>query len=295
MLVWHNGEFVERDQARISAFDAGFQHAVGLFETMLARNGRVFRVDKHLDRLEQSARELRLSERVRTGPLSEAIQHTVDENGLDQGRVRLTVTGGDLNLLQSQHRAPHDPTILIVVQPPTEYPEAFFTDGVRAVFAPARSNPWEPNAGHKTLNYWPRIRMLQEAAQRQAAEAIWLTLSAEVAGGCVSNLFVVRDGALHTPPARGETAEDADPSPILPGITRATIIELAGERGIPVHARSFGADALFEADEVFLTNSSWGVLPVVTIEREQISDGSVGPVTRSLRDAWLEVVDLETR
>ncbi|MCP3902699.1 MAG: hypothetical protein GY715_03605 [Planctomycetes bacterium] len=295
MLVWLNGEFVPRDGVRVSAFDAGFQHAVGLFETMLARNGRVFRIDAHLDRLEASAGELRLSERLRTGPLAEAVQRTLEANETDQGRVRLTVTGGDLNLLQSEHRHPQDPTILIVVQPPTEYPAAFFEAGVKTVFAAARSNPWEPNAGHKTLNYWPRIRMLQDAAARQAAEAVWLTIAAEVAGGCVSNLFMVRDGALHTPPARGETAPDADPSPVLPGVTRATIIELADERGVPVHRRPIAADGLFEADEIFLTNSSWGVLPVVALERERIGDGAVGPVTRSMREAWLEVVDLETR
>ena len=140
MQVWLNGQFVERDDARISVFDAGMQHGVGLFETMLARHGRVFRPKRHVDRLINSARELRLSERLRAEPLIEAIRHTVERSEHDSARVRLTVTGGDLNLLQSAGRTTVDPTILIVAQPPTEYPDSFFTEGVSVMIADGRLN-----------------------------------------------------------------------------------------------------------------------------------------------------------
>ena len=217
MKVWLNGQFLERDDARVSVFDAGFQHGVGLFETMLARNGRVFRPHRHVQRLVDSASMLRLTERLRAEPLLDAIDLALAENGLDDARIRLTLTGGDLNLLQSSGTAPNDPTILIVVQPPTPYPDAFFTDGITLLVADGRVNPFSAMQGHKTLNYWERIAALQIAASRGAGEALWLNVSNHLASGSVSNLFLVRDGALLTPIARGEEEAGALPAPVLPG------------------------------------------------------------------------------
>ena len=111
--VWLNGNIETVDEARVSAFDAGFQHGVGLFETMTARGTRVLHLHQHLDRLENSLRTLRLSEQLRSGPLSEAIQSAVDAASLDVSRVRVTITGGDLNLLHGGGEG-HEPTIMIV-------------------------------------------------------------------------------------------------------------------------------------------------------------------------------------
>ncbi len=174
------------------------------------------------------------------------------------------------------------------------HPDAFFESGVKELIAAARANPRHPMAGHKTLDYWPRIRVLQDAGRREGAEAIWLSLDAEVASGCVSNVFVVSNGSVRTPVARGEEAPDAAPAPVRPGITRAVVLELAAERGLEARAEAISAEDLFAADEVFLTNSSWGVLPVVVVEKRTIADGAVGPVTRSIRDAWSRLVDAET-
>ena len=98
MFVWLNGQFVDRDAAQVSVFDAGFQHGVGLFETMLARHGAVFRADAHMQRLANSAKELLLSDRLRIEPLIEAVHHTIERNNFDQARIRLTITGGNLSL-----------------------------------------------------------------------------------------------------------------------------------------------------------------------------------------------------
>jgi len=294
MFVWLNGTFVERDEATVSVFDAGFQHGVGLFETMLASNGCVFRIEQHMARLAESAAALRLTTRLRPVPLAEAVQLTCSKNGMQSARIRLTITGGDLNMLQRGGDAPQDPTIVVVAQPPTPYPDAFFERGVAVSIADARSNPLEPAAGHKTLNYWARIQALQIAATRGASEALWFTVSNHLASGSVSNVFLVKDGELRTPFARGEEVTGALPSPVLPGITRAVVRELAKGLDIPCTEEMIGIEDLLMADEVFLTNSSWGVLPVVGVEKEKIGDGAVGAVTRRLRGAWLETVETET-
>lgn len=288
MKVWLNGQFIDRDDARISVFDAGFQHGIGLFETMLAVGDNIFRLEQHLQRLAESARLLRLSDALRTAPLAQTVEHVVAEAALPRARVRLTITGGDLNLLQSQRQAPADPTILIVAQPATEYPDAFFERGVRVTIADARLNPLDPDAGHKTLNYWPRLRALQHAAGSGAAEAIWFSVSNHLMAGSVSNIFLVKDRTLLTPIARGEEGQGALPSPVLPGITRGFVIEAAAQRKVGVGTQMIDIDALLDADEVFLTNSSWGVLPVIGVEAEAIGDAVPGPITKQLRQAWVE-------
>jgi branched-subunit amino acid aminotransferase/4-amino-4-deoxychorismate lyase len=294
MNIWLNGEFLERDEAKVSVFDAGLQHAVGLFETMAAHHGRIFRAEAHLQRLLESARELLLTDRLRLRPLAEALHLTLQRNEMEEARVRLTVTGGDLNYLQSKGRGKVDPTILIVAQPPTAYPELFLTDGVRVTIADARDNPFDPGAGHKTVTYWPRIRALQEAAARGAGESLWFSVSNHLSGGSVSNAFLIKDGSLLTPIARGEEEQGAIPASVLPGITRAAVIELAEEQGLEASRRMLDIEDVLAADEVFLTNSSWGILPVTAVEGKAIADGKVGPATRCLRDALIDLVERET-
>jgi branched-subunit amino acid aminotransferase/4-amino-4-deoxychorismate lyase len=289
--VFVNGRFVPRDEARVGAFDAGLMHAVGLFETMAATvTGDAVAVeslDEHLDRLQASAAELGLSDDLRTGPLGEAVTETARRSGHERIRLRLTITGGDLNMLRASGRAAHNPTIIIDAQPATRYPEEMFTKGVMALIADAKANPLDPTAGHKTLNYWWRLRELQKAAAKGAGEAIVLQVSNHLCGGCVSNAFAVRGRTLLTPIARGEEQEVGGkasiPSPVLPGITRARVMSEAKKMGLTVERRMMGIGDLLDADEVFLTNSSWGVLPVTAIEREPVGSGEVGEISKDLR------------
>lgn len=323
--VFLNGEFVERDDARVSAFDAGLQHGVGLFETMLAiaRPGAAARVihgREHVERLASSARALGLSESIRAGVLEEAVARTAGKAFAetpvqDRWRVRLTITGGDLNLLEQGRAGAReagrvDPTVLVVATPATRYPEEMFERGVSAVVADWRANPLDPFQGHKTLNYWPRLRELQAAASKRAGEALVFQVTNHLAGGCVSNAFVVKDGVLITPTARGEEAEAAEgagtsgedlpaaprpgavmPSPVLPGIVRRWVMDWALAEGREVVRRLVTIDDVLSADEVFLTNSSWGVLPVVRMEREAIAGGEVGEASRALVEAWRTLVE----
>jgi len=289
MDVWLNGRWISLGDARVSAFDAGLQHAVGLFETMKAAHGKVWRLEDHLARIARSAVALRLTGRLETEPLAEVVRQALDRSGLADARIRLTITGGDMNLLARGEAAPtrHDPTILVAVQPPTRYPDEFFTRGVRVAVADARANPLDPFAGHKTLWYWPRLAELQSASAKGAGEALWFSVTNHLACGCVSNVFAVREGKLLTPLARGEEPNGGLPSPVLPGVTRGRVLELAAGLGLEVERRMMTYDDVAKADEVFLTNSSWGVLPVIGVEGVDIGAAAPGPVTARVRAAWL--------
>ncbi|CAG1772875.1 partial Branched-chain-amino-acid aminotransferase, partial [uncultured bacterium] len=190
----------------------------------------------------------------------------------------------------------HNPTLLIHAQRATEYPEAMFERGVLVTLAEMRVNPFNPLEGHKTLSYWARLRELQAAAAKRAGEALVFTITNHLAGGCVSNAMIVKDGVIYTPIARGEEEQEATrtggngvpiPSPVLPGVTRKIVTRLAGEIGIEVRRRMITIHEILGADEVFLTNSSWGVLPVTRVESQAIGSGEVGEVTRRVRAQWL--------
>jgi branched-subunit amino acid aminotransferase/4-amino-4-deoxychorismate lyase len=299
MKAFVNGQLVPLDAAMLSIHDAGVQHAVGLFETMQAFNGRVFRLVSHIERLIQSARQTGLSRSLRLEPLCDLVESTLGANGLSESRIRLTVTGGDMALLAAardrQRPAEHQPGVICVASAPTQYPAQFFDEGVSVVIADARANPLDPLAGHKTLNYWLRLRALADAAGRQAGEALWLAVSNHLVGGSVSNAFLVRDGKLLTPIARGEEADGALPSPVLPGITRTAVIDIARDMDIQVDRRMLSIDDLLGADEVFLTNSSWQVLPIVRVEDKVIAAGRPGEMTGRLRAKLLDAIADETK
>lgn len=325
--IFLNGDFVSRDAAMVSAFDAGLQHGVGLFETMLAaRNDEGWNVihsREHLDRLIVSARTLGLSESLRLSALEEAVARTVVKAGEDLAaagvealrlRVRLTITGGDLNLLEQGRGAgspmseSRGPTVLVVASPATNYPREMFERGVGVVVGDLKANPLDPYAGHKTLNYWPRLRELQIAAGKRAGEALIFQVTNHLAGGCVSNAILIKDDVMITPIARGEEdeiargQEDDDestmqrptgatmPSPVLPGVVRRWTMEQGSAMGLDIERRMVSISDVFDADELILTNSSWGVLPVVRVEREAIGDGVVGPISTRLVSAWESMV-----
>ncbi len=297
MQVYLNGEMVDHGDAHIGVEDAGLQHAVGLFETMGVYHGRVFRLQAHLDRLRGSAQALGLAGGAASlGGLGEAVEETVRRNQLDRARLRLTVTAGQASLLRdSSVQQPAGPTLLIVPSEPTVYDLAYFEEGIMAVVAPGMANPFDPLAGHKALSYWGRLRTLRQAAAIGAGEAIWLTPTNHLASGAVSNLFLVKGDQLLTPIARGEEAQGALPAPVLPGVTRAAVIELAESIGLSVVRRMLDINDLLDADEAFLTNAGWLVLPVTRVEKKTLGGGRVGAVTLKLRQALLDLIEQETQ
>lgn len=335
--IFLNGQFLtDPVAARLSAFDAGLQHAVGLFETVLGGHSATGEpwahgLDGHIDRLCASAEELGLSDSLNSSALQQAVMATLVRSGLPRARIRLTLTAGDLNMLtkasaqaalgEKPATMRNDPTILIVAQPATTYPAPMFDRGVGVTLADSRANPLNPFEGHKTLNYWWRLRELQIAAAKGAAESLVLSITNHLVGGCVSNIFIVKDDALLTPIARGEEGRSSNtpdpahagsddrpannaptgprqrtpgaapgarflPSPTLPGVTRQWAIDTAELAGLKVKREMLSITDLLNSDEVLLTNSSWGVLPVVRVEKSDIGPGKPGRVTGLLRSAW---------
>ena len=295
MDLFLNGKMLPPDQASLPVDDAGLQHAVGLFETMSAHHGKVFRQTEHLNRLAESARQLGLSPSLDTQALAQAVEQTIAHNKIDQARIRLTITAGSLSML-SGGSPPKAPAGTVLIQPtePTVYDPQYFEKGVTVLVAPPGANPFDPLAGHKTLSYWARLRTLRQAASAGAGEAIWLNVSNHLASGSISNIFLVKEGELLTPIARGEEADKALPAPVLPGITRAAVIELAEKLGVTVHKRMLSIEDLLGVDEVFLTNSSWRILPVSTVEKSPIGNGQAGDLTKRLREDLLNLIEQET-
>jgi branched-subunit amino acid aminotransferase/4-amino-4-deoxychorismate lyase len=329
--IFVNGEFVEAAEARISALDAGLQHGVGIFETMTARVGgvggqgesqgvdearvvervRVVHLDEHMRSLQEASRELGLLSQLRLGALGEAIVRTCARAAMRMNagdtklRVRVTLTGGDLNLLSRGSAEEAQPTLIIVAQRATAYPSELFEKGARVVIGDLKINPLNPSEGYKTLAYWPRLRELQRAAAKGADEALIFQVTNFVAGGCVSNVVLVKDDVVLTPISRGEEeASQGDggeldepararrgvlPSPVRAGVTRKFVLDCARGEGRSVVARMLAIADVLDADEVMLTNSSWGVLPVTQVEGKRIGDGNVGKVSRAMMQAWNEL------
>jgi branched-subunit amino acid aminotransferase/4-amino-4-deoxychorismate lyase len=159
-------------------------------------------------------------------------------------------------------------------------------------------NPYDLQAGHKTLNYFSRLAALREANRRGAGEALWFNVHNYLQSGSISNVFVVKNGALFTPPTRVEmrdkdvaAATTYPKSAVLPGVTRGAALDIAKAEGISVRLQSIDVNQILDADEVFLTNSIMQVMPVCRIERKAIGNDEPGPVTKKLAKKYAEAVE----
>jgi len=278
--VFLNSELIEVEKAGVSVTDSGLLYGAGLFETMRSRNGIVFRLQDHLDRLFLSAAALSIAPSYDRQCIGRAIDHVLEANQLKDARLRLTLTSGPLVESEEQRKA----TLLITATEFRPYPPDYYKTGVLVVLCPFRQNPTDPTCGHKTTSYYPRLLALNLAHQRRAAEALWFTTDNRLAEGCVSNVFLVRESILYTPSAQ---------TPVLPGIARKAVLHLAQQKSIEVVEKDLTVSDLLEADEVFLTNVVMEVLPVVHVEKHAVGGGSIGPVTQRLRDAFSHMIEQE--
>jgi branched-chain amino acid aminotransferase len=279
-IVFVNDERVGVDDSHISARDRGLTLADGLFETMRARCGVVFRLDRHRARLRAGLEVLHIAEPTR---LWQTVEHAVSIAGATDLSIRVTVTRGPgPGGLTPPVDVP--PTVIVTVSPMPRFPTETYTRGLRAVIASGRRNSRSSTTGVKTLAYTDAVVAFLEAQQAGADEAIFLDEDDHCSEATASNLFVHVDGRLVTPPLSCAA---------LPGITRATVLELAAADGIPAAERAFALGELDAAQEVFLTSSLRGLAPVTSIGGRAVGSGSVGPITSQLTTAYSALIERE--
>jgi len=282
-IVYLNGSLIPRSQASISALDYGFLYGFGLFETMRAYGGQVFRLDSHLDRLAHSAEILGLP--IGALDLKSAVIDTIHANKLSDARIRITVSIGEGGMVPDPSTC-NKPTVLILAGHYQPYPEEVYENGFRAVVSSIRRNSQSPLSRLKSANYLESILARQEARAAGVDEALCLNEKGLVAEASMSNIFVVTDGILKTP---------GQESGILPGITRETILELASQLTINTLEHDIRLDELFHAQEAFLTNSLIEVMPLTEIDGKPIGSGRPGSITKRLMVAYKKMVRMGER
>jgi branched-chain amino acid aminotransferase len=276
--VWIDGKLVDVSEARVPVLDHGLLYGDGIFEGMRVYGGRVFRLERHLARLAAGARALSLELPGGIDAIREVVFATARAYGEPEAYMRLIVTRGDGALGVDPTSCPR-PRVICLADRVAIYPEEKRSQGVDLVTASLRRPPpdvLDPRV--KSLNYLNNALAKGEARRRGADEALLLNLQGQVAEAAVANVFVVRDGALWTPPGSDGALE---------GINRATLIELARELDVPAAERSLGRFDLFAADEVFLTGSGVGGLVAVrSLDGERVGASSAGPLFQRLRAAF---------
>ncbi|MBC7783724.1 MAG: aminotransferase class IV family protein [Burkholderiales bacterium] len=295
--AWLNGNLIDESDATVSIRDSGLLHAIGIFTTMRAAGGRVIQLAQHLRRLRESSDALFVPLQFSDEELKQAISILLEQNTLSEARLRITVTRGMAHN-DPLHGVRVEPTTFITAGEFEPYPAEYLEKGLTvAVVDDQKANPYDLQAGHKTLNYFSRLAALREANRRGAGEALWFNVHNFLQSGCISNVFIVRDQTLITPPTN-EDLRDADiktatPYPrsnVLPGTTRGAVFEIAADEGIAVRIGPITINELLAAEEVFVTNSVMGVMPVCRIERKEVGNEKPGAITRRLMAGWDRIV-----
>ncbi|MFP8956045.1 aminotransferase class IV [Natrialbaceae archaeon A-CW3] len=277
-----NGELVPASAATVSVDDRGFRYGDGAFETLRAYGGRIFEWDAHADRLERTCDAIGLEHGLSRTELARRIDETLEANDLEDAYVRLSITRGvQPGTLTPQEAV--DPTVVVSVKPLPRGGRsgASVWDGPATVQTVKRRRIPESAlpVGAKTHNYLNGILARQELYD--ADEALLRDMDGYVAEGTTSNLFFVDEDGLHTPTTEGS---------VLPGITRRVVLELAEETGVPVHEGWYRPDDIREADEVFLTNTTWEIRPVDIVDGIAFEgdDGAVTTLLSRLFDQRVE-------
>jgi len=284
LMVYLNGELVPEDEAKVSVFDHGVLYGDGVFEGIRAYNGRIFRLEQHLERLYDSAGAIMLSVPLSIEELTEATLETCRANEVTDGYMRLVVTRGrgDLGL---DPRKCQEPTTFIIADSIEFYPEEYYENGLEVITCVTRRNsPDALDPAIKSLNYLNNILAKIETVRAGVPEGIMLSSDGYVAECTGDNIFLVRDEHVVTPPISVGN---------LRGITRQVVIELLAEMGIETHEELFRLLEVYNANEMFLTGTAAEIVPVVTVDGRPIGEGTPGPLTGKLREKFRELTRRE--
>ena len=280
-LVYIDGEYYPKSQAKISVFDHGLLYGDGVFEGIRAYNGIVFKLKEHIDRLYQSAHALMLKIPLTKAEVIEAVLETLRKNKMKDAYIRLVVTRGVGDLGLDPRKCPKA-TIIIITGAIVLHGDEAKKKGITTLVSWVRRHPVDATSHEiKSLNYLNSVMAKIEANTAGADEAICLEKNGFVAEGVGENIFVVKNGKLFTPPVC---------SGALPGITAQVAARLATKLGAEVSESNITPYQLFNADEVFFTGTAAEIIPIREVNKRQIGEGKPGPITKKLIAAFQKVV-----
>jgi branched-chain amino acid aminotransferase len=282
LLVYIDGSYYPKSEAKISVYDHGLLYGDGVFEGIRAYDGIVFKLDEHLDRLYHSAHTIALEIPMSKEEMKRAVLDALKKNNLRDAYIRLVVTRGvgDLGL---DPRKCSKPTVVIITEPLIQlHSEEKKKTGVTAIISWVKRDPVDATTHEiKSLNYLNSILAKIEANIAGVDEAICLDKRGFVCEGAAENIFIVKDGKIATPPIC---------TGALAGITRGVVIKLARKLGYSVTERNITPNELFNADEVFFTGTAAEIIPVREINKRVIGDGKPGPITKRLMEEFNNLI-----
>jgi len=279
LKIWLDDKLVAQADAKISVFDHGLLYGDGVFEGIRIYGGRIFELDTHIKRLYESANAIRLDMPMDKAELIEATKQTVEANGIVDGYIRLVVTRGIGNLGLNPFTC--EKSMLFIIADSIQlYPEELYEKGMKIISATTvRNHPLAVPPQVKSLNYLNNILAKIEALDNNVPEAIMYNHLGYVAEATGDNVFIVRNGAVCTPPTQSGSLE---------GITRGVVMQLAVKEKIEVAEKNLTRVDLYNADEFFLTGTAAEVIGIVEIDGRVVGDGKPGPITRLLRKKFFE-------
>jgi len=272
-LVYINGEFFDRENAKISVFDHGFLYGDGVFEGIRAYKGMIFRLTEHVERLFDSAKVIGLIPGISKKEMEDIIVKTCAKAGVKDGYMRPIISRGigDLGLNPYLCKKPN---IICIVDSISLYPPEDYENGLKIITVATHRNYNESlNPRVKSLNYLNNIMAKIEAVQSGVKEALLLNPLGYVAECTGDNLFIVRKGKIYTPSVQSGS---------LDGITAAAVAELAAKRGFEVIPGLMSRFDIWTSDECWLTGTAAEMIPVTSVDARLIGDGKVGPVYKQL-------------
>lgn len=281
LLVYVDGVYYPKSQAKISVYDHGLLYGDGVFEGIRAYNGVVFKLNEHIKRLYQSAHSIMLQIPLTKKQMTQAVLETLRKNKMKDGYIRLVVTRGVGDLGLDPRKCSHPSTIIIADAISLHASEAK-EKGIRTMISWVRRNPVDATSHEiKSLNYLNSVMAKIEANTTGVDDAICLDKNGFVAEGVGENLFIVKNSKILTPPSC---------TGALAGITSQVAIRLAKNLGHDIVEINITPFQLFTADEVFFTGTASEIVPIIEVNKRQIGSGSPGPVTKSLIEEFHKTV-----
>jgi branched-chain amino acid aminotransferase len=286
LLIYIDGAFYPKSEAKISVYDHGFLYGDGVFEGIRAYNGVVFKLKEHIDRLYRSAHAITLKIPMTKEEMTQAVVETLRKNKMKDSYIRLVVSRGVGDLGLDPRKCPKQTVIIITDTISIRAGNAKET-GITTMFSWVRRNPVDATTHEvKSLNYLNSILAKIEANACGVDEAICLESNGYVAEGVGENIFIVKNGEVFTTP----TSTGA-----LAGITADVIRELAEKLNIKLTVANLTPFMLFTADEAFFTGTAMEVVPIREINKRQIGNGKPGPITKQFMAEFQKVIEDPTQ